>query len=452
MTLYKILEKKLYNYASYIQKDLNKVSFLLSFSSGVDSVVMLKILIKLKKKHLFDLGLIHINHNTHNESINMENYSINVSKENNIPIYLKHLYFSSKKNFESIARKKRYKYLEEISQKYFYDIVLTAHHKDDQLETIFMKQLEGGDWTSKIGIREINKNIYRPFLDIYKQDILLYAKNNNLLWINDPTNKDHSFKRNKIRNITLPNALKNDPSLLQKLVNIRKCSIDKMTSAVLKVDSIATSIFISTKGSQFRMDRNMLKILTQEEIKIFFYRHIIKKTYMNFIEKSYGFWSELHRFINKSQSGAKFKLNKIIFLSNRNYIDVIPELEENRIVGKIQLINDAKWLDGMFKVKNINELSINEDRNIFLLPSLNYNNGLYIRQWKNGDKILSSTSGNNILLSDLFINNKLSKHEKNNHPIVTDCNDKILWIPGLLHGKINFNTNSSLKAICWVKR
>ena len=142
---------------------INDLSFLLSFSSGVDSVVMFKILIDLKRKHSFNLGLAHINHNIHDQSKNMEKHSISLAKDNDIPIHLNNLFFSSKRNFESIARMKRYKYLEYISQKYLYEFIFTAHHKDDQLETIFTKEMEGGDWTSKIGIREKNKWFTRGY-------------------------------------------------------------------------------------------------------------------------------------------------------------------------------------------------------------------------------------------------------------------------------------------------
>ena len=83
--------------------------------------------------------------------------------------------------------------------------------------------------------------------------------------------------------------------------------------------------------------------------------------------------------------------------------------------------------------------------------ALVYDEGLYVRSWKNGDKICSATSNYNILLSDLFINNKLSKYEKLIQPIVVNKLDKILWKPGLLHGKNSFNKCEKNQVINWMR-
>ena len=81
-----------------------------------------------------------------------------------------------------------------------------------------------------------------------------------------------------------------------------------------------------------------------------------------------------------------------------------------------------------------------------------YQDGLYIRRWKYGDRIISATSQKHVLLSDLYINNKLSKYEKLIQPVVVDSNDNILWIPGLLHGKVDFYNNYDIKIIKWIKK
>ena len=65
-----------------------------------------------------------------------------------------------------------------------------------------------------------------------------------------------------------------------------------------------------------------------------------------------------------------------------------------------------------------------------------FQNGLYIRRWKRGDKIYSATSSSHVLVSDLFINNKLSSYDKLVRPIVVDKQDKIVWIPGIVHAKL----------------
>ena len=55
------------------------------------------------------------------------------------------------------------------------------------------------------------------------------------------------------------------------------------------------------------------------------------------------------------------------------------------------------------------------------------------------------------MLSDLYINNKLSKYDKLTQPVVVNANDRIFWVPGLLHGKINYNNKDKVRIINWVQ-
>ena len=81
-----------------------------------------------------------------------------------------------------------------------------------------------------------------------------------------------------------------------------------------------------------------------------------------------------------------------------------------------------------------------------------YREGLYIRAWKHGDRMISATSHYHVLISDLYINNKLSKYEKLTQPVVVDINNMIVWIPGLMHATINYNNINKLKEINWLRK
>ncbi len=73
-----------------------------------------------------------------------------------------------------------------------------------------------------------------------------------------------------------------------------------------------------------------------------------------------------------------------------------------------------------------------------------------LRSWRKGDKIISSNNGKNVLLSDLFIDNKLSFYEKKQQPIMTNLLNEIIWVPGLLHSKVSFLKSSQYKIIKWI--
>ena len=75
-----------------------------------------------------------------------------------------------------------------------------------------------------------------------------------------------------------------------------------------------------------------------------------------------------------------------------------------------------------------------------------------LQSMKKGDKIQSATSKKHLLISDLFINNKLSKYNKLTQPLVVDKLDRIIWVPGLSHGNIKeLSKHTNSKIIEWVQ-
>ena len=93
------------------------------------------------------------------------------------------------------------------------------------------------------------------------------------------------------------------------------------------------------------------------------------------------------------------------------------------------------------------------NKNQISIPWNLYNDGLYLRRCKRGDKIKSATSKKHLLISDLFINNKLSKYNKLTQPIVVDKLDRIIWVPGLAHGYLEHGSKQiNSRLIQWVQK
>ena len=84
------------------------------------------------------------------------------------------------------------------------DFILTAHHQDDQAETVLLNLVRGTHWPTLAGISRARDDILRPLLDISKSEILSYAKSKNLDWRDDWTNREPHYLRNRIRKELLP--------------------------------------------------------------------------------------------------------------------------------------------------------------------------------------------------------------------------------------------------------
>ena len=188
-------------------KDLNKKTLAVAYSGGIDSQTALHIIYKLKKELGFNLIIIHINYNLRGEeSKEDELFARNIAKKYNLNIYIKEIKEGSynKKNIQNEARKDRYEFFEELYKKNIFDYLIIAHNKDDFAETIIYRMIKGAGTDIYNCLKKKNNYILRPMLDFYRTDIENYAKENNLEYREDSSNKKNKYARNKIRNIIIP--------------------------------------------------------------------------------------------------------------------------------------------------------------------------------------------------------------------------------------------------------
>ncbi|CAL4318909.1 tRNA(Ile)-lysidine synthase [Buchnera aphidicola (Chaitophorus sp. 3695)] len=191
-----------------IQKKIIKYKkFLLGYSGGVDSTVLLYQLIEIKKKYKIHIRAIHIDHQIYSESKKWRLHCKKICKINNIPFIYKKIFLNvKKKNIESQARNKRYKiFKENLHPK---EILLTGHNLNDQCETLLLaiKRGSGPKGLSGIAYKKkfFNNYLIRPLLNFSRKQIKIWAKYKKIKWIEDQSNKDTSYERNFLRKIIIP--------------------------------------------------------------------------------------------------------------------------------------------------------------------------------------------------------------------------------------------------------
>lgn len=171
--------------------------YLLAISGGPDSMFLLN---KYKNRKIV---VAHVNYHKREDSDIDENIVRDFCKDNSIPIEVLNVKKKSEGNFQTWARNIRYNFFKDVYDKYKCDKLLTAHHKDDFIETALMQQ-ESKRIPRYFGIRGENNikgmNIERPFIDIYfKEDILNLCQKKGIKFATDSSNAQPIFERNKIR-------------------------------------------------------------------------------------------------------------------------------------------------------------------------------------------------------------------------------------------------------------
>ncbi|MBC9705872.1 MAG: tRNA lysidine(34) synthetase TilS [Enterococcus sp.] len=191
---------------------------LLAISGGVDSMVLLDLMLAAKKEVAFSLGVVHINHQLRPESADEAAYLKAYCQERKIPFILEAWKEPATKGIEAAARAFRYHTFAKIMHTDGYQVVMTAHHGNDQMETILMKIVRGGQLGTFAGIKESqrfsNGQLIRPLLSFGKEQLYEYAAEQKLVYFEDQTNQELNVQRNRIRHLVIPQLKQENPQVL----------------------------------------------------------------------------------------------------------------------------------------------------------------------------------------------------------------------------------------------
>ncbi|WP_323592213.1 tRNA lysidine(34) synthetase TilS [Aliarcobacter butzleri] len=172
---------------------------LLAFSAGVDSSALFFLL--LKQNIPFDIAIV--NYNVRVQSKDEVNYAKELALKYNKQIYIKEVKLETTSNFEKTARDIRYKFFEEIIDENSYEILITAHQLNDKLEWFLMQLTKGAGLVELIGFNEFqqkeNYKVYKPLLEITKEELENFLKQENIKYFIDNSNFDEKYKRNYFR-------------------------------------------------------------------------------------------------------------------------------------------------------------------------------------------------------------------------------------------------------------
>ncbi|MEA1893390.1 MAG: tRNA lysidine(34) synthetase TilS [Campylobacterota bacterium] len=172
---------------------------LLAFSAGVDSTALLFLL----KQHniIFDIAIV--NYGIRKQSLQEVAYAKSLTCEDLISVCRVFNAPKISNNFESNARKIRYKFFEELISTYRYENLLTAHHLGDRFEWMLMQFCKGAGCIEIAGMQDFEAregyNIVRPLLHVDKQELLCFLNTHNIKYFEDETNLDENIQRNSFR-------------------------------------------------------------------------------------------------------------------------------------------------------------------------------------------------------------------------------------------------------------
>lgn len=421
---------------------------LIAVSGGLDSVVLTDLIFKSG----FDFTIAHCNFQLRGEESERDEVFVKeLGKKYNKEVLVKkfdtHKCSEERKiGIQEAARELRYEWFSEVRvdsrlSTRDYRLITTAHHADDNIETVLMKFFRGTGIQGLTGIQPFNQadKIIRPLLFATKEDILNYAKENNLSWVEDSSNESNKYTRNYFRNELIPalqkvfpNAEENITQNIERLTEVNELyqqsiQLYKKKLLIKKENEFHIPVLLLQKS-------NPLKTIVWEIIKAFDFA----ASQADEVIKLFA-----------AENGSHIASASHRIIKNRNWLIIAPL---NQTISQHLLIEKGEkqivFEKGELTIKEISDPSFSIDPSPFtaLLDAGKIQFPLLLRKWKQGDYFYPLGMQKKKKLSRFFIDQKLSLTEKENTWVI-ESNKKIIWIIGQRIDDRCKITSASKKAI-----
>ena len=397
---------------------------LVAVSGGLDSTVLAHLLFRVGVK---PLALAHCNFNLRGaDSLRDQEAVKRLGRTLGIPVFTKSFPAAATADAKGVsiqmaARQLRYDWFEETRKKLGFRFVATAHHANDNAETVLQHLIQGTGLAGLRGIPPVNGFAIRPLLFVNKDALRVYALEHDLLFQTDESNEKTDYLRNKIRLNVMPKLLELNPAL----VGTMSGNAERLRQAHLVYQHAVEkhkSQLATTKNGRVQINIRALR------------SHPAGETLLFELLKDFGFNTAQSKEIfdaAESDSGKVFFSNSHRLLKDRRHFFVAPK----EALGFYHLIEQGS---GTFDTP-VGKMTLETIPNS---PHINFDNTRYqfldadkltfplmLRPWKKGDYVYPFGLNKKKKISDVFTDRKFSLLEKETQPLLLS-NEHVIAIPG----------------------
>ncbi len=413
-----------------------KDKIVIGVSGGPDSIALLHFLFM----NRYRVVAAHLNHCLRGkDSDDDQNFVKGFCASLKVPFVYKRVDIKSlskekKLSIEEAGRIERYKFFDQVAEKYKANKIALAHHADDNIETFLMRLLRGTGIKGLCGIPIERDKIIRPMINVFKEEIYDYLKRNNLTFREDLSNLSNKFLRNRIRNQIIPALEKENPQIKGIILNLIK-GFSKDYSILQK--------FITKKYKKIvkrRDDAIIIPLKKLRSIPNSLVGFIIRTGIADISGNLTNISSKHIDSIIKLEKGLLSLPNKTFAIKNTNDLVLTSNVEllkaervkkfnyQLKIPGSIYIKEIGKRLNAMFCKRPKNIFKISGKSAIVDFDKLD-GDRLIVRNYIFGDKFVPLGMKGEKKLQDFFVDIKIPQDKKHKIPVICDSK-KIVWIAG----------------------
>ena len=407
---------------------------LVAVSGGADSVALLLALNPTNA----EIAVAHIDHGTRNGKSTKDALWVETLAEKlHLPFYSKRvdvpaLASASIESFEQVARRTRYDFLADTADKHNFDAIATGHHKDDQAETILMRILRGTSTTGLAGIPLVGEwngvPIIRPLLNTSRAEILEYLQYSDTPYLDDESNTDPKFLRNRLRHNLLPQLRSEfNPQLDDALVQLADHASTEnnflQSNTLLALQQCVVQPHTISRASFRKLHPSIQR------------RVVLDLALKANAAPDFAIITGAVAFIVEGNSGARYDLTNDVVLSNgRDETLLVPQSSTAVPQIEIQIPGIASFDQHTFRFSELSPLPEAPIQS-FCSPSRQlvdadaFGNAAVLRHRKSGDRIKPLGMHGTRKLKDYFGDIGIPIETRDRIPLVARGSD-IVWIVG----------------------
>ena len=414
----------------------------IALSGGVDSIVLFHLLVTEYKDSYKELVVFHINHGLREESYEEAGFVEKFVKDFDVKFYKEELNMSdlerdSHTSEEMLARELRYQAFNKMAKLEGVTKLLTAHHKNDQVENILMRLLTGRSIDHSLAICEeiemAGLTIYRPLLNSLKAELEEYAKEKNLHYYVDATNFDTDYTRNNIRHNIVPLLNDINSGSFDNLINFANYYQNINNNLKKAILSNKDNYIFSRDEDKISLVKDKFLELNEEEM-YFLLKDLITDELGVFDIKQKAIFDVVSS-LKKNSGNKSYDLKNNLKIISQYETLYIHKIEKKCYNDKIEIIIDKICENSVYEFYQ-NKFIISTDAKDSEIGFNKSELPLLVTIKKEGDRVCRGEI--NKKLSRIFIDEKVPKELRDTLPVIRNNKGEVLGVLGI-GTKVNKN-------------
>ena len=414
----------------------------IALSGGVDSIVLFHLLVTEYKDSYKELVVFHINHGLREESYEEAEFVEKFVKDFDVKFYKEELNMSdlerdSHTSEEMLARELRYQAFNKMAKLEGVTKLLTAHHKNDQVENILMRLLTGRSIDHSLAICEeiemAGLTIYRPLLNSLKAELEEYAKGKNLYYYVDATNFDTDYTRNNIRHNIVPLLNDINSGSFDNLINFANYYQNINNNLKKAILSNKDNYIFSRDKDKISLVKDKFLELNEEEM-YFLLKDLITDELGVFDIKQKAIFDVVSS-LKKNSGNKSYDLKNNLKIISQYETLYIHKIEKKCYNDKIEIIIDKICENSVYEFYQ-NKFIISTDAKDSEIGFNKSELPLLVTIKKEGDRVRRGKI--NKKLSRIFIDEKVPKELRDTLPVIRNNKGEVLGVLGI-GTKVNKN-------------